>query len=304
MPNLEFRFSHPKLGDLSIAAAIPAPDFEDAAAFRAPSAGHLEILASSLLERPISIARTFADLGLADRKALDAENYQEAFADVKIVSVREISDVPLGEITVGLVDEQPFTAQASNYAMAQLLGALEREVVGRPLVTLSLGDLPSRLSAHFSTLKPWDDKHKRKVLARVSLQDWRVEDGSTEDLTPDQRVPWEVTLEEGSWGPSIKFVHPTGQEHEIATEINAGCVVAHAYLGNSDEHFATVKMNADTMMASLDSASGNAALYATTGKGPHGSIWEKQRDFFDLHQFGDHPNNDIGPAEETAPAPR
>lgn len=304
MSNLEIRFTHPMLGDMSIAATVPAPDFADGAAYRVPEAQHLATFAAALLERPISIARTFAELGLADRSALAAEDYQAAFAKVTIVSIVEVADTPLPEHTVGLAGEVPFTAHASSYAMAQMLGALDREVVGKPLITLSLGDLTERLSQHFGTLKPWDDKHKRTVLARVSLQDWRALDGAIEDLTEEQRVPWEVTLEEGSWGPSLKFKHPTGQEHEVASEINAGCVAIHAYLGNADEHFATVKMNADTMMASLDSATGNTATYATTGKGPHGSIWEKQREFFDLHQFGDHPNADIGPAAEAAPAAR
>lgn len=66
------------------------------------------------------------------------------------------------------------------------------------------------------------DVAKAGTLAEIEIVDWQVTEGSDEELTDAQKLPWKVAITEGTWGALIEFTAPDGSTRHAQIEVKDG----------------------------------------------------------------------------------
>lgn len=83
------------------------------------------------------------------------------------------------------------------------------------------------------------------------LADWRIGDGSEDELTEKQVVPFDFSLRSGGCGPVATLSRKGGDEYTVAIEVDRGCAAIHVQGPASDNAIVTVRVADDGMQARL-----------------------------------------------------
>lgn len=79
------------------------------------------------------------------------------------------------------------------------------------------------------------------TLLETTIADWRVSDQCDEELTPKQKLPWNVHIERGGYGGlTLEFSNVDGTKRLVSIEIDQGNVTVGAYRdadGDQDAKF-------------------------------------------------------------------
>lgn len=97
----------------------------------------------------------------------------------------------------------------------------------------------------------------KATLAGGTISDWRIADDVAEELTTQQREPWNFTLKEGGYGGLIvDLVSPDGSTRSVTLEIDNGNLKVMTF-GLADEAHAIIQVGKDeTVVEAMTPARG------------------------------------------------
>jgi hypothetical protein len=104
-----------------------------------------------------------------------------------------------------------------------------------------------------------------KVLLERQMSDWRVHEGSDDELNDAQKKPWAVKVMEGSYGGlNIDFIAEDGTVHTVAFEIDEGNLRVLVYGGETEDLNAILTTQKDGVHVSSNTGP-KAYLFNTEG---------------------------------------